>query len=106
MLPTSSFWIDRPTLVTGATGQLGGWLVKYLRDAGAEVVCLVRDWVPQAELVRAGMLDDVRVVRGDITDQSLLERVLAEYEVNTVLHMAAQSIVGTANNNPTDTFET
>lgn len=102
----SSFWRDRPTLVTGATGLVGGWLVKRLLEAGADVVCLVRDWVPQCELVRCGALQQVRVVRGDVRDLPLLERVLGEYEVDTVIHLAAQTIVGIANRNPISTFET
>lgn len=100
-----AFWLDRPTLVTGASGLVGGWLVKRLIAAGADVVCLVRDWVPQSELVRDGRLDRVRIVRGDICDQALLERVLGEYEITTVLHLAAQTIVGVANSNPVSTFE-
>lgn len=101
-----SFWLDRPTLVTGATGLLGPSLVKRLTDAGADVVCLIRDWVPECELVRAKLLEKVKVVRGDLRDQSLLERVLGEYEIDTVFHLAAQTIVGIANNNPISTFET
>jgi len=101
-----SFWLDRPALVTGATGLLGPWLVKRLTDAGADVVCLVRDWVPDCELVRANMLEKVKVVRGDLRDQALLERALGEYEIDTVFHLAAQTIVGIANNNPISTFET
>jgi CDP-glucose 4,6-dehydratase len=104
-LGMSGFWLDRPTLVTGATGLVGGWLVRRLLGAGAEVVCLVRDWVPQSEAARAGLLDRVRVVRGDIRDQATLERVLGEYEVDTVIHLAAQTIVGIANRNPVSTFE-
>ncbi|CCW35477.1 GDP-mannose 4,6-dehydratase [Chthonomonas calidirosea] len=102
----TSFWIDRPTLVTGATGLVGGWLVKRLLAAQADVVCLVRDWVPQCELVRSGDIERARVVRGDIRDQALLERILGEYEIDTVIHLAAQTIVGIANRNPVSTFET
>ncbi|HEU4770408.1 MAG TPA: NAD-dependent epimerase/dehydratase family protein [Pyrinomonadaceae bacterium] len=104
--PNQQFWSDRPTFVTGATGLLGGWLVRRLLQAGADVVCLVRDWVPQSELVRAGMLDQVKVVRGDVCDQATLERVLGEYEIDTVIHLAAQTIVGIANRNPVSTLET
>ncbi len=75
-------------------------------DLGADVVCLLRDWVPQSELVRGGLLDRIRVVRGDVRDQPLLERVLGEYEISAVLHLAAQTIVGVANRNPLATFET
>jgi CDP-glucose 4,6-dehydratase len=48
----------------------------------------------------------VKVVRGDVRDQALLERVLGEHEVDTVIHLAAQTIVGIANRNPASTFET
>lgn len=102
----SPFWLDRPTFVTGASGLVGGWLVKRLLTAGADVVCLVRDWVPQSELVRTGMIERVKVVRGDVSDQPLLERLLGEHEADTVIHLAAQTIVGIANRNPISTFET
>ena len=101
----SNFWRDRPTFVTGATGLVGGWLVKSLVAAGADVVCLVRDWVPDCELVRSGVYDKIKVVRGDVIDQAMLERALGEYEIDTVIHLAAQTIVGIANRNPVSTFE-
>lgn len=100
-----SFWRDRPTLVTGATGLVGGFVVRDLLDRGADVVCLIRDDNPHCELVRSGSLRRVRVVRGDLCDQALLERSLGEYEVDTVIHLAAQTIVGIANRNPVSTFE-
>ncbi len=99
------FWSDRPVLVTGATGLLGSWLTRRLTESGADVVCLVRDWVPQSELVRSKTLERVKVVRGDVRDRDLVERVLAEYEVDVVFHLAAQTIVGIANLNPISTFE-
>lgn len=100
------FWKDRPTLVTGATGLVGSWLVRRLLEVEAQVVCLVRDWVPQSELVRGGDLERVSVVRGDVCDQPLLERALGEFEISTVFHLAAQTIVGIANRNPVSTFQT
>lgn len=102
----SNFWQDRPVFVTGATGLVGGWLVKRLLEARADVVCLVRDWVPQSELVRTRLIERVKVVRGDVCDQTLLERTLGEYEIDTVIHLAAQTIVGVANRNPVATFQT
>jgi len=93
-------------LVTGASGLLGSWLVRRLVERGADVVCLVRDWAPQSEVVVSGLLSRVRVVRGDVRDSLLLERVLGEYEVDSVFHLAAQTIVGIANANPLSTFET
>src|SRR5512135_1460643 len=101
-----SFWLDRPTFVTGGTGLVGSWLVRRLVAAGADVVCLVRDWVPQSELVRSGLLESVKAVRGDVRDREVLERALGEYEIDTVIHLAAQTIVTIANRNPLSTFET
>jgi CDP-glucose 4,6-dehydratase len=101
-----AFWLDRPTFITGGTGLVGSWLVRRLVDAGADVVCLVRDWVPQSELVRSHWIERVKVVRGDIRERELLERTLGEYEIDTVIHLAAQTIVTIANRNPLSTFET
>jgi CDP-glucose 4,6-dehydratase len=103
-LDSNGFWLDRPVFVTGATGLIGNWLVRRLLDAGADVVCLVRDWVPQSELVHSRLIEKVKVVRGDVTDQALLERALGEYEIDTIIHLAAQTIVGIANRNPVSTF--
>ncbi len=102
----SGFWLDRPVFVTGGAGLVGSWLVKHLLALKADVVCLIRDWTPQSELIRSGDLERVRVVRGDIRDQPLMERILGEYEIDTVIHLAAQTIVTIANRNPVSTFET
>ncbi len=101
----TAFWQDRPTLVTGATGLVGGWVVERLLEAGADVICLVRDWVPRSRLLSSAMLAELKVVRGDVRDQELLERTLGEYEIDTVLHLAAQTIVSIANRNPVSTFD-
>ena len=100
------FWRDRPTFVTGATGLVGGWLVRHLLTLGADVVCLVRDVVPTAMLMHPEISRHVRIVRGDVCEQALLERVLGEYEISTVFHLAAQTIVGIAHRNAISTFET
>lgn len=102
---SSDFWRDRPVFVTGATGLVGAWLTRALAEAGADVVCLVRDWVPQSELIRSRTVERVKTVCGDIGDREILERALGEYEADTVIHLAAQTIVGIANRNPVSTFE-
>lgn len=102
----SSHWHDRPVLVTGATGLLGGWLVRRLVEQGADVVALVRDWVPKSTLLSGDLLEHVTLVRGDVREQDVLERAMGEYEIDTVFHLAAQTIVGTANRNPVSTLDT
>ena len=104
-LRSTGFWYDRPVLVTGCTGLLGSRLTGALLSAGAVVVGLIRDEVPQSELVRSGALDQIRVVHGDVTDYATVERALNEYEVEAVFHLAAQTIVGIANRAPLSTFE-
>ena len=92
-------------MVTGASGFLGGWLVRRLHEAGADLVCPVRDWVPGSQLIKSDLAEQVNLVRGDLTDQDFLERILGEYEVKTVFHLAAQTIVTIANRNPVSTFD-
>jgi CDP-glucose 4,6-dehydratase len=99
-------WRDRPVFVTGATGLLGGWLVDALLARGAHVVGLVRDGIPRSRLVAERLIDRIDVVRGDVTDYFCVERALAEFEIECVFHLAAQTIVGIANRSPLSTFET
>jgi CDP-glucose 4,6-dehydratase len=101
----STFWRDRPTFVTGGTGLVGGWLTRRLVESDAAVVCLVRDWVPHSTLLAGDLASKATIVRGDVRDQALIERILGEYEIDTVLHLAAQTIVPIANRNPVSTFE-
>jgi CDP-glucose 4,6-dehydratase len=100
-----SFWRDRPVFVTGATGLVGAWVVRQLLAAGADVVTLVRDRVPRSEFVASGLIEHVTVVRGDVRDQQTMERALGEYEIATVIHLAAQTTVGVANRNPVSTLD-
>jgi len=103
---SSSFWFERPVFVTGCAGFLGSWLTIALVEAGAAVVGLIRDEVPFSHLRRSGYRDRISIVRGNVTDYELVERTLNEYEVDTVFHLAAQTIVTIANRAPLSTFET
>lgn len=99
-------WFGRSVFVTGCTGLLGSWLVQELCDRDATVIGLIRDRVPQSRLFRAGLDRHLISITGAVEDLSLLERSLNEYEIDTVFHLAAQTIVGIANRNPISTFET
>jgi len=100
-----SFWTDRPVFVTGATGLLGSHLTAELVARGANVTCLVRDSVSASHFQRLGLDKKVAIVRGALEDYPLLERTLNEYEIESVFHLAAQTIVGIANRNPMSTWE-
>lgn len=96
-----------PCFVTGGTGLLGSELVHQLLSSGdaTKVVCLVRDGVPNSRFYTEGMDKKAVVIRGDIRDQSLIDRTLNEYDIQTVFHLAAQTIVGQANRRPTETLD-
>jgi CDP-glucose 4,6-dehydratase len=98
-------WKQRKVFVTGATGLLGSSLIEELLARGAKVVCLVRDWVPESRLIESAVIARTSVVRGDLEDLGTLVRALNEYEVDTVFHLGAQTIVGTASRSPLSTFE-
>jgi CDP-glucose 4,6-dehydratase len=98
-------WRNHSVLVTGATGLLGSWLVEALLARGASVTALVRDEVPKSRLVTGGAIRRVNVVRAALEDYPTLLRALNEYEVETVFHLAAQTIVGTASRSVLSTFE-
>ncbi len=100
------FWSNRRTFVSGATGLVGSWLVKALVAQQAYVVALVRDWDPHTELVRSGTINEVHVVNGVLEDYATIERAINEHEAETVFHLGAQTIVGTALRSPLPTFET
>ena len=101
----SQFWRDRRVFITGATGLIGGHLTAKLLDLGADVVALTRDWVPHSLFARQGLATRVTIVHGDCTDFDLLKRALAEYETQTVFHLAAQTLVGVADADPLATLE-
>lgn len=96
-------WKNKNVFITGASGLLGSWLTKYMVDDDANVICLCRDNVPKSLL--CDIKDKITVVNGNLEDYQLIERVLNEYEIETVFHLGAQTIVGTANRNPMSTFE-
>jgi CDP-glucose 4,6-dehydratase len=92
--------------VTGAYGMLGSWLVRALLERGDRVTVLRRDDVPGSALVLEGLEARCGVVHGDLCEPGLLERAIGEHEVDTVFHLAAQTIVGTAQRSPLSTWET
>lgn len=98
-------WLNINVFVTGCTGLLGSWLTEELINRGANVIGLVRDHVPQSRLYRDGLIDNITLVPGSLEDYYVIERTLNEYEIEVVLHLAAQTIVPIANNNPLSTFE-
>jgi len=103
---TSAFWSGRATFVTGATGFVGANLVRHLVEQGAQVVCLQRDALPVEPLDLFDLRHRVTLVRGCVEDLAAIERILNQYEIESVFHLAAQALVSVANRSPFATFET
>ena len=99
------FWHDRNVFVTGATGLLGSWMVEELIARGANVTCLIRDWMPDSKFVASGLNEQANLVYGELQNYELMIRVLNEFEIDSVFHLGAQTIVGTAARSALSTFE-
>jgi len=100
-----NYWKHKNVFISGCTGILGSWLTINLVESGANVVGLIRDIVPKSNLNWSGFHNKINIVRGTLSDHELLTRILNEYEVDTVFHLAAQTIVTIANRSPLSTFE-
>lgn len=100
----SDFWSGRRVVLTGGGGFLGSWLAKALVDRGAEVTCLLLDGDKSSNLDVQGIADRVATVGGDLVDFESVHRLLVEAKADSVFHLAAQAIVGVANDSPLPTF--
>jgi CDP-glucose 4,6-dehydratase len=100
----TQYWKEKNIFVTGATGLLGPTLVKDLLSQQANVFVLIRDAVPNSLFFQESLDKKVNLVFGDLLDFNLLQRVLNEFDINTVFHLGAQAIVGIANRSPISTF--
>lgn len=98
-------WEGKKILITGVTGLVGSWLVKALLKRKSIIVVLVRDIDYQTEFYRSGDYLQTNIVNGSLENFSLIERAINEYEIDTVFHLGAQTIVGAAYREPLQTFE-
>lgn len=102
--PNPAFWAGRNVFVTGCSGFLGSWTVKELRRLGAHTVGLVRDRNRRFGEDDPAIIPDM-IVEGALEQYEVVLRAINEHECDTVLHLGAQPIVGTALRNPRSTFE-
>jgi len=100
-----NFWKDRKVLVTGATGLVGGWLVKELLNREAIVSALILDSERSSELYRSGDINRIGVVNGNLSSYDDVSRSLSQSGAQTIFHLGAQTIVGTGLLDPINTFK-
>ena len=101
----SSFWQHRNIFITDCFSFIGSWLTELLLQEEAHIVGLLRDIVPQASLFRLKLNEKITVTEGTVDDYLLLERALNKYEIDTVFHLAAQTIVGAGHRSTLPIFE-
>lgn len=104
-MKTNTFWENRNVFVTGGTGFLGSWMMRELKELGANTVSLVRDNNSGKKDLLIGDVEPDFTVYGALENYDVLLRALNEYEIDSVFHLGAQPIVGVANRNPLSTFE-
>jgi GDPmannose 4,6-dehydratase len=97
--------MKRRALVTGITGQDGSYLAELLLEHGYEVYGLVRRSSSERTERIAHLGDSVRLLRGDLLDQTSLTRAFAEARPHEIYNLAAQSFVPTSWAEPVLTAE-
>ena len=97
-------WKNLQVLVTGADGFIGSWIAKELIEQGADVYTIVRDIKKQSNLDVLNLRNKINIIHGDLANFDVCNRVLKEYKIGICFHIAAQAIVGIANESPLSTF--
>ena len=100
-----NFWENKNVFVTGADGFIGGWVAKTLVERGAKVTTIIRDDKIKDSLDLHEIREKVNIIKGDIVDYELMQRVMNEYSIQYVFHLAAQPLVEIATRSPLSTFE-
>ena len=100
-------WQGRKVLVTGHTGFKGGWLALWLAQLGADVRGYALDPATEPSLFNAARVGSViEDIRGDLRDQSTLDRAMREFRPEVVFHLAAQPLVRHSYIDPVGTYST
>ena len=100
-----NFWKNKQVFITGANGFLGSHLTKALGERGVEPVVLIYEKNPGGIFDEENTCKKTRVVEGDIRNSDLMKKILKDFNIDTIFHLAAQSIVDYAVDDPTGTLE-
>jgi GDPmannose 4,6-dehydratase len=100
---------NKNVFITGISGFVGSHIAKFLVDRNSNVFGLARrraDGSRPKNLVEKGILDEVKLMEGDITDITAVGFALRESKPDVIFHLASQSFVPTSFSNPLATLET
>lgn len=93
-------------LVTGASGAIGSWLAKVLIEQKHEVVSILHDNRPFTTSKIIGVHDKISWAHGDLLDESFVKRVVADYAVEAIFHLAALPLVQVGTRTTVPIFQT
>ncbi len=93
-------------LVTGGSGLIGSYVVKQLVEQGHDVFCVVRSRAPHSVFYERHLDKITHLIYADILDEQRMFELLPRYDVEAVIHLAAQPLVGAAQILPLETIKT
>ena len=101
------FWVRRRVLVTGGAGFIGYALATKLAEVGARVFVLdIKSSLPPFALAKKDMRKKITYIRGSVTSKKMVTRILRQKRIQTIFHLAAESIVHRAHTDPHVALET
>ncbi len=98
----------RRAIVTGGRGFVGAWLCRALLDRGVEVTSFDRRSKREkpSTLAMIGIEEQIDEQVGDLIDGELLGSLIRDREIDSVFHLAAETIVGTVRADPVAALDT
>ena len=95
-----NYWQGKRVLITGFEGFLGSNLTKALLAQRAQVVGLDIITNRKDTLLTSADYRKMKVVKGNVANYSLVEKIIRERKIEYIFHLAAEAIVGICNNRP------
>jgi dTDP-glucose 4,6-dehydratase len=81
-----SFWNGKTVLLAGATGFLGGWLVRRLLSEQARLICIVRRDKPKSQFAMDGFAKRTILETGSLYHAGFIERVFTKHRIDAFFH--------------------
>jgi len=104
VLHMSAFWAHKTVVVGGATGFLGGWLVRVLLEQGAKVVSIVRTFKHRSQLSLENLSERTTVERGSVCFSTFVSHVFERHPVDVFFHAAYGADVNRVLEKPIECF--
>lgn len=85
---------NKNILITGSSGFIGSHLFDHFQKKGKNILGISRKPKRRSE------------IKGDVTNFRFIDDVVKKHNIDTIFHLASQSLVDLGTNNPRKTFET